>query len=86
MSQWYRLKSVSQANTITVTDPRLKQSLETGSCNSPWLDLTTLYKSNNSRRKNGFTYPNCKGRRSTCITLIWEIFLGVQLSRHQRAR
>ncbi|CAF2045402.1 unnamed protein product [Brassica rapa subsp. narinosa] len=95
MSQWYRLKSVSQANTITVTDPRLKQSLETGSCSdsisfylpdSPWLDLTTLYKSNNSRRKNGFTYPNCKGRRSTCITLIWEIFLGVQLSRHQRAR
>ncbi|KAH0911448.1 hypothetical protein HID58_034769 [Brassica napus] len=86
--------SVSQANTITVTDPRLKQSLETGSCSdsisfylpdSPWLDLTTLYKSNNSRRKNGFTYPNCKGRRSTCITLIWEIFLGVQLSRHQRA-
>ncbi|CAN6975948.1 unnamed protein product [Brassica rapa subsp. trilocularis] len=94
MSQWYRLKSVSQANTITVTDPRLKQSLETGSCSdsisfslpdSPWLDLTTLYKSNNSRRKNGFTYANCNGRRSTCITLIWEIVLGVQLSRHQRA-
>ncbi|KAG5385416.1 hypothetical protein IGI04_036886 [Brassica rapa subsp. trilocularis] len=76
MSQWYRLKSVSQANTITVTDPRLKQSLETGSCSdsisfslpdSPWLDLTTLYKSNNSRRKNGFTYANCNGRRSTSI-------------------
>ncbi|KAG2269381.1 hypothetical protein Bca52824_063936 [Brassica carinata] len=27
---------------------------------SPWLNLTTLYKCNNSRRKNGFTYANCK--------------------------
>ncbi|WZZ58912.1 hypothetical protein YC2023_059019 [Brassica napus] len=66
---WYKVTSVSQANTITITDPRLNQSLETGLCtdlsnfslpDSPWLNLTTLYKCNNSRRKNGFTYANCK--------------------------
>uniref|UniRef100_A0A1J3F6E0 non-specific serine/threonine protein kinase n=1 Tax=Noccaea caerulescens TaxID=107243 RepID=A0A1J3F6E0_NOCCA len=67
--QWYKVKSVSQANTITITDPRLNQSLVTGSCsdlssfslpNSPWLVLSTLYKCNNSR-KNGFTFANCRG-------------------------
>nr|VDC61815.1 unnamed protein product [Brassica rapa] len=72
--QWYNLKSVSQANTITVTDPRLSQSLETGSCSdlsnfslpdSPWLEMTTLYKCNNSRRKHGFSYANCKGGGSS---------------------
>ncbi|CAN8291401.1 unnamed protein product [Cochlearia groenlandica] len=65
--QWYKVKSVSQANTITITDPRLNQSLNTGSCSdlssfslpdSPWLELTTLFKCNNSR-KNGFSYSNC---------------------------
>ncbi|CAH8307915.1 unnamed protein product [Eruca vesicaria subsp. sativa] len=68
--KWYKVNSVSQANTITITDPRLNQSLATGSCSdlsnfslpdSPWLELTTLYKCNNSTRKNGFTYANCKG-------------------------
>ncbi|KAF8107985.1 hypothetical protein N665_0116s0180 [Sinapis alba] len=70
--KWYKVISVSQANTITIIDPRLDQSLETGSCNdlssfslpdSPWLELTTLYKCNNSR-KNGFTYANCQGGSS----------------------
>ncbi|KAH0918052.1 hypothetical protein HID58_025712 [Brassica napus] len=70
---WYKVISVSQANTITITDPRLNQSLETGSCtdlssfsipDSPWLELTDLYKCNNSR-KNGFTYANCQGGGSS---------------------
>ncbi|CAL9216332.1 unnamed protein product [Arabidopsis halleri] len=72
--QWYKVKSVSQANTITITDPRLNQSLTTGSCSdlsnfsipdSPWLNLTTLYKCNNSSRKNGFSYANCGGEGSS---------------------
>ncbi|RID46416.1 hypothetical protein BRARA_I03077 [Brassica rapa] len=71
--KWYKVKSVSQANTITITDPRLNKSLEAGSCtdlsnfslpDSPWLELTTLYKCNNSR-ENGFTYANCKGGGSS---------------------
>lgn len=70
---WYKVISVSQANTITITDPRLNQSLETGSCtdlssfsipDSPWLKLTDLYKCNNSRT-NGFTYANCQGGGSS---------------------
>ncbi|KAF8045147.1 hypothetical protein N665_5539s0002, partial [Sinapis alba] len=70
---WYKVTSVSQADTITVTDPRLSQSLETGSCSdlsrfslpdSPWLSMTTLYKCNNSR-ENGFTFANCKGGGSS---------------------
>lgn len=72
--RWYKVKSVSQANTITITDPRLNQSLTTGSCSdlsnfsipdSPWLNLTTLYKCNNSSRKNGFSYANCRGEGSS---------------------
>ncbi|CAE5958564.1 unnamed protein product [Arabidopsis arenosa] len=72
--RWYKVKSVSQANTITITDPRLNQSLTTGSCSdlssfsipdSPWLNLTTLYKCNNSSRKNGFSYANCRGQGSS---------------------
>ncbi|CAN6872988.1 unnamed protein product [Brassica oleracea] len=71
--EWYKVISVSQANTITITDPRLNQSLETGSCtdlssfslpDSPWLELTDLYKCNDSR-KNGFTYANCQGGGSS---------------------
>ncbi|KAG2320825.1 hypothetical protein Bca4012_056136 [Brassica carinata] len=71
--RWYKVISVSQANTITITDQRLNQSLETGSCSdlssfslpdSPWLELTDLYKCNNSR-KNGFTYANCQGGRNS---------------------
>ncbi|CAG7864622.1 unnamed protein product [Brassica rapa] len=71
---WYKVTSVSQADTITITDPRLSQSLETGSCSdlsnfslpdSPWLEMTTLYKCNNSRRKHGFSYANCKGGGSS---------------------
>ncbi|KAL0795520.1 hypothetical protein Bca101_066897 [Brassica carinata] len=70
---WYKVTSVSQADTITITDPRLKQSLETGTCSdlsrfslpdSPWLNMTTLYKCNNSR-ENGFTFANCKGGGSS---------------------
>nr|VDC61817.1 unnamed protein product [Brassica rapa] len=70
---WYKVTSVSQADTITITDPRLSQSLETRSCtdlsrfslpDSPWLNMTTLYKCNNSR-ENGFTYGNCKGGGSS---------------------
>ncbi|CAH8358521.1 unnamed protein product [Eruca vesicaria subsp. sativa] len=70
--KWYKVITVSQANTITITDPRLNQSLETGSCtdlssfslpDSPWLKLTTVYKCNNSR-KNGFTFTNCQGGSS----------------------
>ncbi|CAA7036388.1 unnamed protein product [Microthlaspi erraticum] len=73
--QWYKLKSVSQANTITITDTRLNQSLETGNCsdlsifslpNSPWLNLSTLYKcNNNNSRKNGFSFANCGGGNSS---------------------
>ncbi|CAN6881719.1 unnamed protein product [Brassica oleracea] len=71
--KWYKVKSVSQANTITITDPRLNKSLEAGICtdlsnfslpDSPWLELTTLYKCNSSR-ENGFTYANCKGGGSS---------------------
>ncbi|XP_018470544.2 LEAF RUST 10 DISEASE-RESISTANCE LOCUS RECEPTOR-LIKE PROTEIN KINASE-like 1.1 isoform X1 [Raphanus sativus] len=71
--EWYKVTSVSQANTITVTDPRLNRSLETGSCSdvsnfslpdSPWINMTTLYKCNNSR-ENGFTFANCKGGGSS---------------------
>ncbi|XP_048614993.1 LEAF RUST 10 DISEASE-RESISTANCE LOCUS RECEPTOR-LIKE PROTEIN KINASE-like 1.1 isoform X2 [Brassica napus] len=71
--KWYKVKSVSQANTITITDPRLNKSLEAGLCtdlsnfslpDSPWLELTTLYKCNSSR-ENGFTYANCKGGGSS---------------------
>ncbi|KAF8098163.1 hypothetical protein N665_0272s0029 [Sinapis alba] len=70
---WYKVTSVSQADTITITDPRLNQSLEAGSCSdlsrfslpdSPWLSMTTLYKCNNSR-ENGFTFANCKGGGSS---------------------
>ncbi|KAF3606329.1 hypothetical protein DY000_02046552 [Brassica cretica] len=70
---WYKVTSVSQADTITITDPRLNQSLEARSCtdlsrfslpDSPWLNMTTLYKCNNSR-ENGFTYGNCKGGGSS---------------------
>ncbi|CAF1928230.1 PR5-like receptor kinase [Brassica napus] len=72
--KWYKVTSVSQAETITITDPRPSQSLETGSCSdlsrfslpdSPWLKMTTLYKCNNSRRKHGFSYANCKGGGSS---------------------
>ncbi|KAL1188233.1 LEAF RUST 10 DISEASE-RESISTANCE LOCUS RECEPTOR-LIKE PROTEIN KINASE-like 1.1 [Cardamine amara subsp. amara] len=71
--EWYNVKSVSQANTITITDPRLSQSLETRTCSdlssfsipeSPWLKLATLYKCNNSSRKDGFYYANCRGGSS----------------------
>ncbi|KFK44520.1 hypothetical protein AALP_AA1G267300 [Arabis alpina] len=67
--KWYKVESVSQANTITITDPRLNQSLETGDCSdlssfslpsSPWLELSTLYKCNHSR-KNDINYDNCSG-------------------------
>jgi hypothetical protein len=72
--KWYTVKSVSQANTITIIDPRLNQSLTTGGCSdlssfslpdSPWLKLNTLYKCNNSSRKNGFSYANCRGEGSS---------------------
>ncbi|KAL0695433.1 hypothetical protein Bca4012_062613 [Brassica carinata] len=71
--EWYEVKSVSQANTITVSDRRLNRSLESGTCSgfsrfslpdSPWLNMTTLYKCNNSS-ENGFTYANCKGGGSS---------------------
>ncbi|XP_018435764.2 LEAF RUST 10 DISEASE-RESISTANCE LOCUS RECEPTOR-LIKE PROTEIN KINASE-like 1.1 [Raphanus sativus] len=71
--EWYNVTSVSQANTITITDPKLNQSLESGTCSdlsrfslpdSPWLNMTTLYKCNNSR-ENGFTFSNCKGGGSS---------------------
>ncbi|XP_010460388.1 PREDICTED: LEAF RUST 10 DISEASE-RESISTANCE LOCUS RECEPTOR-LIKE PROTEIN KINASE-like 1.1 [Camelina sativa] len=72
--QWYKVKSVSQANTITITDTALNQSLITGNCNdlsrfslpdSPWLKLATLYKcDNSSSMKNGFTFENCGGNGS----------------------
>ncbi|VVA92477.1 unnamed protein product [Arabis nemorensis] len=67
--KWYKVTSVSQANTITITDPRLNQSLAAGSCSdlssfslpdSPWLELSTLYKCNTTR-KNGIRYANCGG-------------------------
>ncbi|XP_010477934.1 PREDICTED: LEAF RUST 10 DISEASE-RESISTANCE LOCUS RECEPTOR-LIKE PROTEIN KINASE-like 1.1 [Camelina sativa] len=72
--QWYKVKSVSQANTITITDTALKESLKTGNCtdlsrfslpDSPWLNLPTLYRCNNTSMKNGFTYGNCGGEGSS---------------------
>lgn len=72
--KWYKVKSVSQANTITITDMGLNQSLITGNCSdlssfslpdSPWLNLTTLYKCNNTSRKNDFRYANCGGEGSS---------------------
>ncbi|XP_010460387.1 PREDICTED: LEAF RUST 10 DISEASE-RESISTANCE LOCUS RECEPTOR-LIKE PROTEIN KINASE-like 1.1 [Camelina sativa] len=72
--KWYKVKSVSQGNTITITDTALNQSLITGNCNdlsrfslpdSPWLKLATLYKcDNSSSMKNGFTFENCGGNGS----------------------
>ncbi|VVB00814.1 unnamed protein product [Arabis nemorensis] len=67
--KWYEFKSISQAETLTITDPRLNQSLVTGSCSdlssfslpdSPWFGFSTLYKCNTGR-ENGFTYENCRG-------------------------
>ncbi|EOA39885.1 hypothetical protein CARUB_v10008562mg [Capsella rubella] len=72
--KWYKIKSVSQAETITITDTELNQSLITGNCrdlssfflpDSPWLSLTTLYKCNNTSMKNGFSYANCGGQGSS---------------------
>ncbi|EOA39052.1 hypothetical protein CARUB_v10011668mg, partial [Capsella rubella] len=72
--KWFKVKSVSQANTITITDTELNQSLLSGNCrdlssfslpDSPWLRLTTLYKCNNTSMKNGFSYANCGGNGSS---------------------